>query len=53
MIKKLLDVLSEHKDYLETLQGKVLYVADWKDENNGGISFTDYALKVHKKQSVV
>lgn len=31
MIKKLLDVLSEHKDYLETLQGKVLYVADWKD----------------------
>lgn len=33
MIKKLLDVLSEHKDYLETLQGKVLYVADWKDES--------------------
>ena len=32
MIKKLLDVLSEHKDYLETLQGKVLYVADWKDK---------------------
>lgn len=45
MIKKLLDVLSEHKDYLETLQGKVLYVADWKDENNGGISFTDYDVK--------
>lgn len=32
MIKKLLDVLSEHKDYLETLKGKVLYVADWKDK---------------------
>ena len=45
MIKKLLDVLSEHKDYLETLQGKVLYVADWKDENNGGISFTDYDVE--------
>lgn len=39
MIKKLLDVLSEHKDYLETLQDKMLYVADWKDENNGVIIF--------------
>lgn len=45
MIEKLLDVLPEHKDYLDTLQGKVLYVADWKDENNGGISFTDYDVE--------
>lgn len=45
MIKKLLDVLPKHKYYLETLQGEVLYVADWKDENNGGISFTDYEVE--------
>lgn len=45
MIEKLLDVLPEHKDYLDSLQGKVLYVADWKDENNGGISFTDYDVE--------
>lgn len=41
MIEKLLGVLPEHKNYLDSLQGKVLYVADWKDENNGGISFTE------------
>lgn len=41
MIEKLLGVLPEHKDYLDSLEGKVLYVADRKDENNGGISFTD------------
>ena len=23
----------------------MLYVADWMDENNGGISFTDYDVK--------
>lgn len=45
MIEKLLEILPEHKDYLDTLQGKVLYVADWKDENNGGISFTDYDVE--------
>lgn len=45
MIEKLLGVLPEHKDYLDSLQGKVLYVADWKDENNGGISFTDYYVE--------
>lgn len=45
MIEKLLGVLPEHKDYLDSLQGKVLYVADWKDENNGGISFTDYDVE--------
>lgn len=45
MIEKLLSVLPEHKDYLDSLQGKVLYVADWKDENNGGISFTDYDVE--------
>lgn len=45
MIEKLLNVLPEHKDYLDSLQGKVLYVADWKDENNGGISFTDYDVE--------
>lgn len=45
MIKKLLNVLSEHKEYLDTLQGKVLYIADWKDENNGGISYTDYDVE--------
>ena len=45
MIKKLLNVLPKHKYYLETLQGEVLYVADWKDENNGGISFTDYEVE--------
>lgn len=45
MIEKLLGVLPEHKDYLGSLQGKVLYVADWKDENNGGISFTDYDVE--------
>lgn len=45
MIEKLLGVLLEHKDYLDSLQGKVLYVADWKDENNGGISFTDYDVE--------
>lgn len=45
MIEKLLGVLPEHKDYLDSLQGEVLYVADWKDENNGGISFTDYDVE--------
>lgn len=45
MIEKLLGVLPEHKDFLDSLQGKVLYVADWKDENNGGISFTDYDVE--------
>ena len=45
MIEKLLGVLPEHKDYLDSLQCKVLYVADWKDENNGGISFTDYDVE--------
>lgn len=45
MIEKLLGVLPEHKNYLDSLQGKVLYVADWKDENNGGISFTDYDVE--------
>lgn len=45
MIEKLLNVLPEHKDYLDSLQGEVLYVADWKDENNGGISFTDYDVE--------
>lgn len=45
MIEKLLGVLPEHKDYLDSLQGKVLYVEDWKDENNGGISFTDYDVE--------
>lgn len=45
MIEKLLGVLPEHMDYLDSLQGKVLYVADWKDENNGGISFTDYDVE--------
>lgn len=45
MIEKLLGVLPEHKDYLDSLEGKVLYVADWKDENNGGISFTDYDVE--------
>ena len=45
MIEKLLGVLPVHKDYLDSLQGKVLYVADWKDENNGGISFTDYDVE--------
>ena len=45
MIEKLLGVLPDHKDYLDSLQGKVLYVADWKDENNGGISFTDYDVE--------
>ena len=45
MIEKVLGVLPEHKDYLDSLQGKVLYVADWKDENNGGISFTDYDVE--------
>lgn len=45
MIEKLLGVLPEHKDYLDSLQGMVLYVADWKDENNGGISFTDYDVE--------
>ena len=45
MIEKLVGVLAEHKDYLDSLQGKVLYVADWKDENNGGISFTDYDVE--------
>lgn len=45
MIEKLLGVLPEHKDYLDSLQGKVLYVVDWKDENNGGISFTDYDVE--------
>lgn len=45
MIEKLLVVLPEHMDYLDSLQGKVLYVADWKDENNGGISFTDYDVE--------
>ncbi len=42
MIRKLLDALPTHKECLETLQGESLYVVDWKDENNGGISFTDH-----------
>ena len=45
MIEKIFGVLPEHKNYLDSLQGKVLYVADWKDENNGGISFTDYDVE--------
>ena len=45
MIKELLHVLPEHKDFLETLHGQVLYVVDWKDENNGGIAFYDYDPK--------
>lgn len=44
MIKELLTVLPEHQQFLEVLKGKVLYIVDWKDENNGGISFTDYDL---------
>lgn len=44
MINNLLKSLPEHKKYLETLQGKVLYVVDWKDENNTGITFSDYDL---------
>lgn len=44
MMKDLLNVLPEHQECLETLRGNVLYVVDWKDENNGGISFTDYDL---------
>lgn len=44
MIKDLLKSLPEHKKYLETLQGKELYVVDWKDENNTGISFSDCDL---------
>lgn len=42
MIEKLLKVLPKHQNDLDSLQGEVLYVVDWKDENNGGISFTDY-----------
>ena len=41
MIKKLMSALPTHQDYMETLNGKVLYIVDWKDENNGGISFSD------------
>ena len=44
MRKELLAVLPHHKDYLQTLQGETLYIVDWKDENNGGISFTDYDM---------
>ena len=41
MIKELMSALPTHQDYMETLNGKVLYIVDWKDENNGGISFSD------------
>lgn len=44
MKKELLATLPHHKDYLQTLQGETLYIVDWKDENNGGISFTDYDM---------
>ncbi len=44
MMKKLLAALPEHQGFLEALRGKILYIVDWKDENNGGISFTDYDL---------
>lgn len=44
MKQELLAALPHHKDYLQTLQGETLYIVDWKDENNGGISFTDYDL---------
>ncbi len=43
-MKKLLAALPEHQGFLEALRGKILYIVDWKDENNGGISFTDYDL---------
>lgn len=42
MRKDILAVLPKHEEYMETLDGRDLYVVDWKDENNGGISFTDY-----------
>lgn len=42
MRKEILAVLPKHEEYMETLDGRDLYVVDWKDENNGGISFTDY-----------
>lgn len=44
MRKELLAALPHHKDYLLTLQGETLYIVDWKDENNGGISFADYDM---------
>lgn len=42
MRKEILAVLPKHEEYMDTLNGRELYVVDWKDENNGGISFTDY-----------
>lgn len=33
MINDLLKSLPEHNKYLETIQGKELYIIDWKDEN--------------------
>ncbi len=42
MVEELLKALPKHKECLETRQGKFLFVVDWKDENNGGITFTDY-----------
>lgn len=42
MRKEILAVLPKHEVCMETLAGRELYVVDWKDENNGGITFTDY-----------
>lgn len=44
MMKELLEILPKHKDFLDTLQGKLLYIIDWKDENDGGISFSNYDM---------
>lgn len=39
MKQRLLAVLPHHETSLQTLRAPELYVVDWKDENNGGITF--------------
>ena len=33
MIRELMSALPTHQDYMETLNGKVLYIVDWKDDS--------------------
>lgn len=39
MKHRLLEALPEHVDCLQTLHAAHLYIVDWKDENDGGITF--------------
>lgn len=50
MKHRLLEALPEHVDCLQTLHAAHLYIVDWKDENDGGITFE--ASKYCQKESL-